>query len=224
MPLAKPPARYTGTPNRRLLRRGTCLWRVHSRARDPWAFNPRSSDPLFGGARFDATDDHPYPYYYAALDDSTAIAETMLRDLAADEEGVRALPRSAVTGRQLSGVVLTQDLPLVGLVTGQDLGAVAQDAWLITAPAHQYPQTRAWAHWLRSQAAWAHGFMWSSLRDPGRMAVVLFGDRCASGFGPDYEQVLLHEVPALAVALDDKDGAEWLNRTLEPYRVAIAPP
>lgn len=224
MPLAKPPTRYDGTPNRHLLQRGACLWRVHSRAYSPWSFNPELVDPLFGGARFDATDDDRYPYYYAALDETTAIAETMLRELHPDEEGKRALGRPAVAGRRISGLTLTRNLELVSLVTGRDLGAVGQDAWLVTAPAHQYPQTRAWAHWLRSQATSAHGFIWSSLRDSGSMAVVLFGDRCAADFGTGYEQALLHEVPELAVDLDDKDGAEWLNRLLEPYRVAISPP
>lgn len=224
MPLAKPPTRYDGTPTRHLLRRGACLWRVHSRAYSPWSFNPELVDPLFGGARFDATDDDRYPYYYAALDETTAIAETMLRELHPDEEGKRALGRPAVAGRRISGLTLTRDLEFVSLVTGRDLGAVGQDAWLVTAPPNQYPQTRAWAHWLRSQARWAHGFIWSSLRDPGSMAVVLFGDRCAADFGTDYERALLHEVPELAIDLDDKDGTEWLNRLLEPYRVAISPP
>jgi len=197
---------------------------VHGRVRSPRAFNPSRVDPLFGGARFDATDSDRYPYYYAALDESTAIAETLLRDLVPDEEGMRALSRKVVTDRLLSGLTLTKDLDLVSLVTGKDLGAIGQDAWLVTAPAHQYAQTRAWAHWLRNQAKGHHGFIWSSLRNPGGMAVVLFGDRCAADFGPDYERVLLHEVPELAVALDDKAGAEWLNRLLETYRVAIPTP
>jgi RES domain len=221
---AKPPTRYDGTPEIHRLRRGACLWRVHSRDHPSRAFNPKLSDPLFGGARFDATDDDPYPYYYAALDEMTAIAETMLRGLDPDDQGRRALQHPAVAGRRISGLTLIHDLELVSLVTGRDLAAVGQDAWLVTAPAHQYPQTRAWAHWLRGQATHAHGFIWSSLRDPGSMALVLFGDRCAADFGSDYEQVLLHEVPELGVDLDDKDGALWLNRLLEPYRVAISPP
>jgi hypothetical protein len=124
----------------------------------------------------------------------------------------------------MSGVIVTRELELVSLVTGRDLGAIGQDAWLITARASQYPQTRAWAHWVRGQAAWAHGFIWSSLRDPGSMALVLFGDRCAAAFGPEYDRILLHEVPELAVVLDDASGAAWLNRLLRPYRVAISPP
>lgn len=224
MPLAKPPTGYDGTPNRRVLHRGTCLWRVHSQKRCPWSFKDEQADRLFGGARFDATDDDLYPYYYATLGEETAIAETMLRDLVPDEEGMRAPSRQLVASRQLSGLTLTRDLELVSLVTGKDLAAIGQDAWLVTAPAHQYPQTRAWAHWLRGQAKWAHGLIWSSLRDPGSMTVLLFGDRCESDFGRDYARVLLHEVPELAVPLDDENGAAWINRLLAPYRAAISPP
>jgi hypothetical protein len=219
--LSKPPAKYVGTPKRHTLRRGTCLWRVHKQSRGPRSFNPMPVDPLFGGARFDATPDDQYPYFYAALDENTAVIETMVRDLELDEEGYRAIQRPALANRVLSGLALTRDLELVSLVTGPDLGAIGQDAWLVTAPARDYPQTRAWAHWLRDQAPWAHGFIWSSLRDPGGRAIVLFGDRCAADFGRDYQAVLLHEVPELAVVLDDKDGIAWLNRILEPYRVVI---
>ena len=224
MPPAKPPTEYDGAPRFHELRRGTCLWRVHSRAFRASAFNPRPADPLFGGARFDATTDDRYPYYYAALDETTAVAETMLRGLDPDEKGWRALQRPAVDGRRISGLTLTHNLELVSLVTGRDLAAIGQDAWLVTTPAHHYPQTRAWAHWLRGQAKQAHGFIWSSLREPGCMVVILFGDRCARDFGDGYEQSLLHEVPELATDLDDTDGARWLNSLLEPYRVAISPP
>lgn len=224
MPLTRPPAHFDGTPNRRALGRGTCLWRVHARAYSAHAFKPVPSDLLFGGARFDSTDADPYPYWYAALDEITAVAETLLRDLHPDERGTRVLTRTHVENRKLSGLTLTRDLNLVSLLTGLDLAAVAQDAWLVTSPGHDYPQTRAWAHWLRRHAPWAHGLIWSSLRNPGRPAITLFGDRCAADFGADYESSLLHEVPELAVDLDDKAGIEWLNGLLEPYRVAVPAP
>ena len=108
-----------------------------------------------------------------------------------------------MAGRQISGLSLTRDLELVSLITGQDLAAVAQDHWLVTANGPQYAQTRGWAHWLRQQAPWAHGFIWPSLRDRGGLAVVLFGDRCAARFGDEYERTMLHEIPELAVDLDD---------------------
>jgi hypothetical protein len=224
VPQSPPPARYDGTPNRMLLRRGTCLWRVHRREHTAWTFNTLLSDQLFGGGRFDATGADPYPYWYAALDEATALAETLLRDLHPDETGTRVLTDDAVLDRRISGLALTRNLELVSLLGGRDLGAIGQDHWLVTASGHRYTQTRGWAHWLRSKAEWAHGIIWPSLRDLGNTAIVLFGDRCAAAFGSDYERLLLHEIPELAVDLDDAAGVEWLNSMLEPYRVAVACP
>jgi RES domain len=222
--MSPPPADYHGTPNRYLLRRGTCLWRVHCRAYPAWKFKSEPADEVFAGARFDATGSDPYPYWYAALTETTAAAETLLRDLPFDERGTRALPRKAVQDRTMSGLALTRNLQLVRLISGPDLAAVAQDHWLVTATGNEYAQTRAWAHWMRGRAPWAHGLIWSSLRDPAELAVVLFGDRCARAFGTDYQASLLHEIPELATDLDDKSGAEWLNSLLEPYRVELPPP
>ena len=224
MPLTPPPAEYDGTPKRHVLSRGTCLWRIHRCADAAHNFRSKPSGVVFGGARFDSTDLDPYPFWYAALCETTAVAEVLLRDLHPDERGTRVLTRRAVAERRLAGLTLTQNLDLVSLIAGQDLAAVAQDAWLVTASGHEYAQTRAWAHWLRAQAPWAHGFIWESLRDRGGWAIILFGDRCAATFGASYEESLLHEVPELAVELGDKAGADWLNRLLQPWRVAVEMP
>jgi hypothetical protein len=224
VPNAAPPAHYDGTPRRYLLRRGTCLWRVHQSERRPWAFNPCPADGLFGGARFDATLGHEYPFYYAGLDEETALGESLLRDVDPDDHGMRLLPRVAVEGRRISGLAVTSDLTLVRLISGVDLAAIGQDSWLVTAAGSEYAQTRGWAHWLRGQAGWAHGFAWSSLRNMGGTAIILFGDRCAADFGTDYEQTLLHDIPPLAVDLGDKAGADWLTERLKEFRVGIAPP
>lgn len=224
MPLAPPPADYDGHPVRHVLRRGSCLWHVHGRVYPASGFKSALSSRLFGGGRFDATDEDRYPYWYAALDERTAVAEVLLRDLPYDQRGTRALTREAVAGRRISGLTLTRDLDLVSLIDEVDLAAVAQDQWLVVATGHEYVQTRAWGHWLRGAAPWAQGFIWSSRRDRGRSVIVLFGDRCATMFGTDYERNLLHEVSELAIDLDDKAGADWLNGLLEPYRVAVSPP
>lgn len=224
MPYMEPPPAYDGTPNRYRLTRGTCLWRVHDRRYPACAFKTKPSGRLFGGGRFDATEDDPYPFCYAGLDETTAVAETLLRDLAWDESGTRRLPPPAVVERRLSGLTLTHDLDLVSLISGQDLAAVAQDQWLVTANGPEYAHTRAWAQWLRKQAGWAHGFIWSSYRETSRLALVLFGDRCTETFGAGYEDTLLHEVPELAIDLDDEPGIRWLNERLAPYRVAVGYP
>lgn len=221
MPVAEPPARFDGQPNRFLLRRGTCLWRVNHRPYSARSFKLTLADEPAGGARFDGSADDAYPYYYTALDETTAVGETLLRDLMPDERGRRLVPLAALAGRQLSGLTLTRDLNLISLVTGQDLGAVGQDAWLVTGCGADYEHTRRWGHWLRRQAKWAHGFIWESLRNRGGLAVVLFGDRCAEDFGAGYERVLLHEVTDLTVDLDDKAGTAWLREVLKDYRVTV---
>jgi len=224
VPVAQPPVRFDGQPNSFLLRRGTCLWRVNHRPYSARSFKPTLAVEPAGGARFDGSADDPYSYYYTALDETTALAETLLRNLIPNENGRRLVPRAALAGRQLSGLTLTRDLNLVRLITGQDLGAVGQDAWLVTGYGADYEHTRKWGHWLRRQAKWAHGFVWESLRNRGGLAVVLFGDRCAVDFGPGYERVLLHEVTELTVDLDDKAGTTWLREVLKDYRVTVSSP
>lgn len=222
MPVAKPPVRFDGQPNRFVLQRGTCLWRVNHRPYSARSFKLTVAGAP-AGARFDGSADDPYPYHYSALDETTAIAETLLRNLVPDERGKRLLPQAALAGRQLSGLTLTRDLNLVRLISGEDLGAIGQDAWLVTGHGADYEHTRKWGHWLRRQAKWAHGFVWESLRNRGGLAVVLFGDRCAADFGAGYERILLHEVTELTVNLDDKDGTLWLREVLKNYRVTIPP-
>jgi RES domain len=224
MPATAPPRYYNGNPNKYLLRRGSCLWRVHASEHKPWAFNPQPSDTLFGGARFDATHEQVYPFYYAALEEETALTEALLRDVPPDQHGYRALTRAAVQGRHVSALVLTSDLALVSLISGEDLATIGQDAWLITCGAKEYPQTRGWAHWLRDQAKWAFGFAWTSSRNMGGTAIVLFGDRCAAVFGSDYQQTLLYDIPPLSVDLADDTGTEYLTERFRAFHIGIAPP
>ncbi|MGH3187305.1 MAG: RES family NAD+ phosphorylase [Streptosporangiaceae bacterium] len=197
---------------------------MHCRKREARAFKTMLSDPVFGGTRFDATPADPYPFCYAAQDRVTAIAETTFRDLVPDERGVRLLSMQAREELRMSALTLTADLDLVRLIDGQDLAAIGQDAWLVTARRPEYAMTRAWGHWLRGQAGWAHGFIWLSLRNPGSPAIVLFGDRLRADFGRDYELMVLDERPELAVDLDDPARHDWLAGLLAPYRVAVERP
>jgi len=84
------------------------------------------------------------PYLYAGLSDVTALAETLLRDIASDERGYRVVPNDKALGRKISRLTLTQDLDLVSLIDGRDLGAIGQDDWLVSCPPRDYPQTRGW--------------------------------------------------------------------------------
>ncbi len=224
MVLHEPPADFDGSVNDYVLHRGSALWRVHHHAYPAWSFNPGPASTLYGGARFDATGADRYPFLYAGLTEETALAETLLRELSPDDRGWRTAPDSAASGRRMAALVLLADLRLGRLIDAADLAAIGQDAWLVTAPGHDYPQTRDWAHWLRRQAPWAQGLVWDSLRDRGSLAVVLFGDRLERDLGSGYETAVLREVPELAYRLDEKDGRDQANERLRKYRAAISPP
>ena len=74
--------------------------------------------------RVDATEEDPgYSYCYAALDDLTAIAETLLRDVPFSAVG-RFLPWKDVAGRCLTLYETLRPLSLVALTTAADLAQV----------------------------------------------------------------------------------------------------
>ncbi|MFJ9077402.1 RES family NAD+ phosphorylase [Streptomyces sp. NPDC102278] len=217
MPHYRPPAEPTATPAKVTLAAGTTLYRVHSERRAATGFNPVPAHCLYGGGRFDATACDPYAYLYAGLTPEAAVSESVLHSLPFDPAGgARLVPRAAVNGRRLSVLRPTVDLDLVSLVTGQDLAAVHQDSWLVQTEARDYPYTRDWAHWIRAHTdPWARGFLWSSKRDPGARALVLFGDRC-----PPDALVATADTP---IDFATTDGRHWLDEVLSPYHARLAP-
>lgn len=156
---------------------------------------------------------------YAALRVETAAAEALLRDAPANDRGARFLARKYWHDRRVSALRTNHDLELAAIRTGQELGAIGQDTWLTTCDPPEYPQTRAWAHWLREAAEDAAGIIWYSKRDPGEAVLILFGDRCA----PSH---LTPEPGPLAdgVSFDGPDGFAWLRATLSAYGVTVRAP
>ena len=218
-PNQAPPSRYEGTPRRFLLPAGTTLTRVHSAAFSVTEFNPTLARRDFLGGRFDATSDDAYAFLYAAEDDSTAVSETLLRDLPIDERGARLLPRAGLSKLRISWLRTTLDLEVVGLRSGRDLAAVGQDMWLTIAPAAEYAMTRRWASAVRTWAPWAGGLTWRSHREPEGFVYVFFGDRCPDGC---FEEV----TDSLPVPPDDRDlkagaGRLYIEGILASYRVAL---
>jgi hypothetical protein len=216
MPLARPPTAANASPSSVVLQAGVRLWRVHRKYRSGAAFNHVKSDPHFGGSRFDSTPDDPYPYLYAAPTEQTALLETLVRGIPFDDSGRRQIRRAEIAGYRITAIETAQDLTLISLLTTADLAAACQDEWLIQTSPAEYPQTRRWGQWLRSQASWAQGLAWPSVRNLGRPSVVLFGDRLPAG--------LIQVVPGSAVDLDSSIGAAWLNTQLAPYRISVRPP
>lgn len=215
--MRQPPAKPCGILNQLHLPAGSRLWRVHEQEHAADGFCPVPADVLFGGGRFDSTSSDAYPFCYAGLTPETALCETLLRGLAFKGRK-RQLPLATIRGRTLSCLVTSTPLVLLSLTDSVDLASICQpDDWLLRADGHEYAHTRAWAHWLRQQAAGVHGLIWRSRYNMPHEAVVLFGDRCP-GNGA---------VPAAireSRVLDDDDGRDFLNKRLAPYRVTIAGP
>lgn len=217
----KPPASYGQAPALTTLSAGTVLFRVHQKRFPAEAFNPVPCHRYYGGGRFDATDDDPYPYLYAGSTVDVAVAETLLRDLSPDDTGTRQLARPKVAGRRISAIEVTADLELVSLRFGMDLGTVAQDTWLTMCDPRDYAQSRHWAHWIRSHAKSAAGYVWLSRREPGIAAYVLFGDR----FSPSsvISPTAHPDVPAGDEAdFDTPRGRRALRNRLTRYNVGLS--
>jgi len=216
VPRQPPPRRFDGEVASVEIAAGTVLSRVHRTDFGAEDFNPVGSDVLFGGGRFDSTAEDPYGYLYAGETDRAALAETLLRDLPANDRGARFLPKESWRGRRLSRLELTQALRVVSLVSGEDLGAVGQDTWLTACDPDDYPQTRRWAHWLRRIEPAAAGMLWLSKRQPGSLSVCLFEDRVPPGS-------LVEAGGPLAgpCVFEEDDGFDWLRANLAAFRVAI---
>lgn len=216
----KPPAAPPGTPKLTTVSAGTVLYRVHQKAHPADSFNPNPCHRYYGGGRFDGTDDDPYPFLYAGGTVDNCIAETLLRDLPIADTGARCLSRKQVRGRRISAVTITADIEVVSLVSGKDLGAVAQDPWLTVADPCDYAQTRHWGHWIRQHARTAGGYMWQSRREPMTMSYVLFGDRV-----PRSTVVDTPGDPGLPLGLrvdfDSTPGLLHLRRKLGQWNVTI---
>jgi hypothetical protein len=216
MPLARPPIAPKMPPASAVLRAGTRLWRVHLRTWSGAEFNDISSDPHFGGNRFDSTPDDPFHYLYAALDPQTALLETLVRDIPFDDKGKRMIRRSAVRELRITAIELGRDLKLISLLTTTDLARACQDEWLTSTSPAEYPQTRRWCQWLRSRSAWAQGMIWRSARCLDSQSLVLFGDRIPV--------LAVRVIPGTTIALDSVEGAAWLNRLMQPYLISVRPP
>jgi hypothetical protein len=190
VPSVPPPEKPATTPTLETLTAKTVLYRIHPTTFGATAFNPKLTHRYFGGGRFDATDDDAYGYMYVGDTDLCAVAETLLRDLPIDATGAITVPWVAIENRRLSAVELQEPLPLVTLVGLEALRRSSQDTWLVQTDPPEYPRTRHWGHWIRSQAPGAAGFVWPSKRDPTRRSYILFADRVPDGALKDVSHTL----------------------------------
>jgi RES domain len=198
------------------LPRGTRLWRVHKTEFKAEKFHPGPTAGEEGIGRFGCTADERFPYLYAGLDDTTALTESLVREiLFRKDREARLIPREVVRGKRLSALRLTADLRLARLLSTPDLANGRQDEWLIQTEPQHFALTREWGVAMRRSNQWAQGMIWLSKRDLPNTAVILYGDRCAT-------KDLLRPIPGAAIDLDSDDGLDWLDAVLDPYRIRVA--
>ena len=220
-PEQQPPPKYRGAPHRLVLPEGTTLTRIHISPFGAVEFNPTVRGNPFAGGRFDSTPEDEYAYLYAADSDATAISETLLRYLPADDHGTRILHEYRLAGMRIAWINSTCDLPMVTLRSGQDLAAIGQDTWLTTAPSSQFPATRFWAAAIRGWAPWACGLTWRTNREPDGFAYIFFGDRCPEGcFQEDQDSLPL---PPQDRTLNTGAARLHIEQILNTYRVVLMP-
>lgn len=186
---------------------GTRWWRVHRLTRDGDGFSA-AVPGAYSGGRFDCTDGS-YGVLYAADSFAGAVAETVLRDTPLVDAGERVIPRAAVAGRGVSVLETTRDLSLA-VLHGPGLAKVGQGLWLTKCDAIDYPLTREWGRALHDREPGIDGLVWRARFDEDRLALVLFGDRCAGALG----------VVATA-PVDEGAGLEGLRRVLLDHSAAI---
>jgi hypothetical protein len=213
MPSMDPPHGVLAAPRCVDLSAGTFLWRVGAPSGPLFSRRRPGVDRegIVRGGRFDPTAETSFTYLYVALDDLTALGETLLRDVAHGSDR-RYVPSRKLTGRHLTLLEITRELRLASLLEARDLAAVRQDTWLVHAEQHAYPSTRRWGHWIRGDDATVQGLVWPSKRNPSGRAILLFGDRCAGAV----------RRTGLERPLDTQQGTAWLNRRLVLLNTMVA--
>ena len=218
-PRLDPPSHLQGDPYLCTLPQGSRLTRVHDSRFGVVEFNPNVTDSDRKGGRFDSVPSDPYAFLYGAVDDRTAVSESLLRDLPSDDFGFRLLPRAQIVGKKISWMTTTRDLALVSLRSGRDLGAIGQDTWLVQSTAEDYHVTRKWASAIRSWVPSAAGLTWRSRLEPEGFAFVFFEDRCPA-------EALVELGDGLPLDSSERDlgtaaGAHYLNTLLMYYNVQV---
>jgi len=166
---------------------GTVLHRIHHEKYAADGFNASAG----GNARFSPIRNAAgaiIPTIYAGETFACAACEIILRcpdtppvDPASGLPTFQIVFPSDFREHMHSEIVTTADLNLVNLtIAGQRKIGIDHNA-LLAGPRSTYPETRAWAEAIHRACPSAHGLYYSSFQYGPDFAIVLFGDRVASG-------------------------------------------
>lgn len=216
MPNIEPPAEGLLRPaHRTALAAGTVVWRVHSSRRAAHALNPTAQPDELAGGRFDSLDGS-YAYLYLADSPEGAIAETICRDLPLQPDTARIVPASAVSGRTLTSLIVTEPLTTAAL-HGPHLAAIGQDLWLTKCEASHYVTTRRWAHAIRTADPGLDGFAYRPRHNEDTMAWVLTTDANTT-----LHPALTRNTTTEPLPLDDGRGRDLAARIIAEHSAILS--
>lgn len=131
------------------------------------------------------------PTLYAGETQICAFYERIFHDVPLEPAGLRTVHVNALRGLVAGTVLPKRDLSLAQLFR-PDLERWGLTRALVHSDADHYEFTAAWAAALHRDFGHLDGLVWTSNRADPAMAVLLFGDRCATAIdaGNDAEDLL----------------------------------
>lgn len=193
--------------------KGTAMHRVHLAQYAGNAFNPG----IEGDARFSPIKDawgEPIATLYGGNTFECAAMETVFHDVSF-APGFKSYDKAKLRGQVHSRLTPECDLVLADL-RGKALRKLGvQRRQLIDTEKDQYPATRQWAEAIHAQRRDVQGLCWTSRQDDSAQAIMLFGDRIASG-------ALQQAAPSRSL-LDDADAYDEVLDLAEQIGVNIVP-
>jgi hypothetical protein len=178
---------------------GAAIVRVFERRFGPLVFNPTDAVARFRPVR--DVSGQVVPTAYAARDQETAIAETILRGVSALNRGTprRRLFRTEVAGLDMVTLRTTRRLQLARLHGLGLLRLQLLREHIIDCPESEYDYTADWAQALYATRRRPHGLSWTSRENDSSRAYMLWGgSRVRSGWlTQDSDTVALDRDPGL---------------------------
>lgn len=159
--------------------KGTTLHRVHQEKYAGDEFNPG----VKGNARFSPIKNakgEPIPTLYGGNTFECAAMETVFHDVPF-APGFKSYDKAKLADQVHAQLTPGADLVLADL-RGKALRKLGVERkQLIDTEKDQYPATREWAEAIHAQCPDVQGLCWTSRQDDSAQAVMLFGERIASG-------------------------------------------
>lgn len=162
--------------------------------------------------RFAFFGDPPVPVLYAGETEETAVAETLLHDIA--RAGGRLTPKQYAD--RLSGALNpTRDLQLAMLHSGGLRRLGLEQTGLTDTDPYYYDHAVRWAQALHENTA-LDGLVWMSRQWNSQRSVMLFGDRV--------DPTELEPIATASRNFALPDDFEWLAQLCHQVKIEIIPP